>query len=239
MKKITRLFTILLSIVLLNQCSSNDETSNNSTVKDIEGNIYNTIKIGNQTWMLENLKTTKFNDGTPITEYTFDTHGNNWLNLNTPEQLFLWPNTDDLNDVVEPELPFDYYGAMYNHLTIESGKLAPQGWRIPSKQDFIELENYLSNNGFAGVEAKTLKSTSGWLPSSGNGTNNIGFNGLPNGYVSAFGTSTLSEGVCTWATTNTNTTNSTRTLVQLFNTNEVLYSENAFQIGAAIRCIKE
>jgi hypothetical protein len=58
-------------------------------------------------------------------------------------------------------LPFDYYGAMFNHLAIESEKLAPVGWRIPSVQDFQKLETYLSTNGFAGREALVLKSNSG------------------------------------------------------------------------------
>jgi uncharacterized protein (TIGR02145 family) len=125
---------------------------------------------------------------------------------------------------------------MYNHWAIESGKLAPEGYRIPSQADFEELENYLSNNGFNGNEATTLKSSIGWLPSSGNGTDEIGFNGLPNGYINAFGGPTLGQGICTWATSNTS--NGNRVLVQLFDQNQILYSDNAIQIGSGIRCIK-
>jgi uncharacterized protein (TIGR02145 family) len=211
----------------------------NETLTDADANVYNTIKIGEQTWMLENLKTTKFNDGTPITEYTFDIHGINWLNLNSPEALYQWASTNDLNDVHEDDLPFDYYGAMYNHFAIASGKLAPVGWRIPSVQDYLELENYLSINGFAGNEALTLKSSTGWLAFSKNGTDAVGFKGLPNGYINAFGGPTLAEGVCTWATTDNNDSNNTRMMVQLFEENTIMYSENAIQIGAGIRCIKK
>ncbi len=242
MKSLIRLNIILLLLLMSFGCSEDDNNTNEEailTVTDVDGNIYNTLTIGNQTWMLENLKTTKFNDGTPITEYTFATNGNNWLNLNSPEAFYQWAETSDLNNIIDGDLPFDYYGAMYNHLAIESGKLAPDGWRIPTEQDFKELESHLTNNGFSGNEATTLKSLTGWAPVSGNGTDAIGFKGLPNGYINAFGGPTVSEGICTWATTDLNINNGTRKMIQLFNQNTILFSDNAIQIGAGIRCIKE
>ena len=186
--------------------------------------------------MKENLKTTKYNDGTLITEWVF---GDDWHNATNPIAYYQWASTDDLNNVYTETLPFDYYGAMYNHYAIESGKLAPTGWRIPTQQDFIELENFLGNNGELGNEATALKSTTGWMSTSGNGTNLFGFSGLPNGYVNAFGGATASEIICAWATTNVNTINNTRTSVNLFDENTILYAEDAIQIGHGIRCIKE
>ncbi len=234
---------LLITIVTLFSCSKDDDSSMTEpelTVTDSDGNVYNTIKIGNQTWMLENLKTTTFNDGTPITEYLF---GMNWGDIPNQTPQYQWADTNDLNNVVDEELPFDFYGAMYNHWAIESGKLAPEGWRIPSKADFEELENYLSQNGFENQEVSALKSSSGWLPSSGNGTNAIGFEGLPNGYINAFGGATLGQGICTWATTNVNTSlplgSRTRVLAQLYDTEDIFYGNNAIQIGSGIRCIKE
>lgn len=220
-------------------CSKENAETNQEgeiTLVDIDGNVYNTITLGNQVWMLENLKTTKYNDGTPISELGFD---DDWHNGVTKLAYYQWANTYDLNNVFEEELPFDYYGAMYNHYAIESGKLAPLGWRIPDLEDFIELKNYLAARGYEGNEATVLKSETGWLPSSRNGTNDIGFNGLPNGYVSAPGTATFSEGIATWATTNFNSNANTRVLIQLYNQNEILMTESAIQIGAGIRCIKE
>ncbi len=241
MKNLLKLTLLIFSACIFIQCSSDDgnELIPPTTAKDIDGNVYNTITLGNQTWMLENLKVTTFNDGTPITAYSFENFGINWLNLNTPTAFYQWPDTNDLNNAVDFELPFDYYGAMYNHLAIESGKLAPDGWRIPTEQDFIDLENYLTNNGFAVNEATALKSDSGWLSSIGNGTDAIGFKGLPNGYINAFGGPTFAEGVCTWATTNVNTTNGTRKMISLFDEPTIIYADNAIQIGAGIRCIKE
>lgn len=223
-------------------CSTGEETAPNEPniiVLDADGNSYNTITIGNQTWMLENLKTTSFNDGTPITLHT---HGMDWGDLNNETPQYQWADTSDLNNVFPNTLPFDYYGAMYNHWAIESGKLAPTGWRIPTKADFEELERHLSNNGFQGMEATALKSASGWLPSSGNGSNASGFNGLPNGYINAFGGPTLGQGITTWAVTDVNTNipigSRTRVLVQLFDSGRVLYNESSIRIGAGIRCIK-
>jgi len=242
MKSLIRLNIILLLLISFG-CSEDDNNPNEEsslTVTDVDGNIYNTIIIGNQTWMLENLKTTTFNDGTQITEHL---NGMDWGDLPNQTSQYQWADTSDLNNVFDEELPFDFYGAMYNHWAIESGKLAPEGWRIPTQADFEALENYLTVNGFENQEASALKSSIGWLPSSGNGTNAVGFNGLPNGYINAFGGATLGQGICTWATTNVDTSlpigSRTRILVQLFNTEDLLYDDNSIRIGSGIRCIKE
>jgi uncharacterized protein (TIGR02145 family) len=212
------------------------EEEEQETVTDADGNEYKTITIGTQTWMLENLKTTKYNDGTPITEYVF---GDDWHNGNTQLAYFQWASTYDLNNVHDDELPFDYYGAMYNHYAIETGKLAPEGWRIPTEQDFKTLEAFIAADGNAGNEATVLKTTTGWLESTGNGTDVYGFAALPNGYVSAPGTATASELICTWATTEVDAATQTRISINLYDENTIIYAGNAIQIGAGIRCIKE
>ena len=240
MSKSIQFLSLFLITILLVSCGDDYDdkvlTPRNETVTDADGNIYETITIGNQTWMKENLKTTKYNDGTLITEWVF---GNDWHNATDLTAYYQWASTDDLNNVYTETLPFDYYGAMYNHYAIESGKLAPTGWRIPTEQDFIELESFLNSNGESGTEATALKTTFGWLSSSGNGTNSFGFNGLPNGYVNAFGGATASEIICAWATTNVNTTTNTRTTINLYDESTILYAEDAIQIGHGIRCIKE
>jgi uncharacterized protein (TIGR02145 family) len=241
-RKIFKLSAIVSLILVCLGCSKQDvplPEQPTLTVIDADGNSYHTIEIGNQIWMVENLKTTKFNDGTPISHYTFSAHGNNWGSLNNQEPFYRWADTADLNNVVEETLTFDAYGAMYNHFAIESGKLAPKGWRIPSEADFKTLETFIANDGNAGKEATVLKTTTHWFESSGNGTNLYGFNGVPNGYISTPGTATFANGICTWATINFNTANSTRKMVQLFNQPTIIYSDNAIQLGAGIRCIQE
>ncbi|WP_052158213.1 fibrobacter succinogenes major paralogous domain-containing protein [Lacinutrix jangbogonensis] len=249
MKKLIQLPLLLVFSLLVFQCSSDDDAPEPQTeveiqpetVTDADGNVYETITMGNQIWMKENLKTTKYNDGVAITQYTFAAHGNNWGSLNNQEAFYRWADTSDLSNIVDEELTFDAYGAMYNHFAIESGKLAPAGWRIPTEADFLTLESFIANDGNSGHEATVLKTEAGWSPNSGNGTNVYGFNAVPNGYVSTPGTATLAHGICTWATTNVNGTSlgsQTRRLVQLFDTNAILYGDNPIQLGAGIRCIK-
>ena len=237
MKKITLYLSVAAFLFFSCKKNTNELVDNlPTTVKDVDGNVYNTVKIGDQIWMKENLKTTKFNDGTPITKYVFDM---DWLSLNSPQALYQWAGTSNTSKVYPNPLPFDYYGAMYNHFAIESGKLAPTGWRIPTEQDFLTLKNYLTNNKFAGKEALALKSNFGWNSSSGNGTDDVGFRGLPNGYVHAFGGTVSNEGISTWATTSTNNALKQRKMVSLTSNDEIQILENSLYIGSGIRCIKE
>lgn len=204
------------------------------TATDIDGNTYQTLILGTQEWMLENLKTTTFNDGEAITEWEF---GDSWYATGiTP--LYQWAGTSDLNNIYPEPLPHDFYGAMYNEAALASGKLAPTGWRIPSEDDFIELEDFLANDGHFENEATVLKSTFGWTDFSGNGTDLYGFNGLPNGYVAAGGTATGSESIATWATTDINETEQTRTVLNLYQESTMLYSNNSNRLGAGVRCVR-
>lgn len=102
-----------------------------SVVDDIEGNMYQTVEIGDQWWMAENLKSTKFNDGADIPLVTSDTH---WNESTTP--AYRWYD----NDQTEYG---NTYGALYNWHTVNSGKLCPSGWHVPTDSDWKELETDL------------------------------------------------------------------------------------------------
>ena len=245
MKNLTRvLFLITLSLLSLN-CSNDydDVPTPSTTVTDADGNVYQSVKIGNQIWMAENLKTTTYNDGTPITEYTFATFGNDWFTPTRPNELYQWASTSDLGNIYENELPFDFYGALYNHYAIQSGKLAPIGWHIPSEAEFLELKNYLSNNGYIDEEAKALKSTFGWL-SNGNGTDDFGFNMLPCGYANTLGGATAAQitaqlGSTTLGTSFPGTSSQTRISLSLGTEDDLSFAPNSIALGVGIRCIKD
>lgn len=239
MKKPIQLLLFVFCAFIISSCTKDDDYLNEeavNTVTDVDGNTYRTLKIGNQTWMLENLKTTKFNDGTPIEEYSANEH---WNKNNRTHPFYQWASTSDLNDVVAEELPRDYYGVMYNHAAIETGKLAPIGWRVPTEQDWIELKNFITSDGHAGNEGNALKSSSGWSTSSGNGIDVYGFKGLPNGYVDAFGTPKVDGIICTWATSDTDASQLKRRVINLFDDTEILFLDQSILLGAGIRCIKE
>jgi len=145
-------------------------------VSDIEGNLYATVYIGNQVWMAENLRTTKFNDNTSIPNITDKTV---WSTLNGP--AYCWYN----NEISYKPT----FGALYSWFTIETGALCPSGWHVPSDAEFNTLEMVLGMNpdsvnvwGWRGTDqGKQLKSTTSWNDG-GNGTNASGFTGLAGGY---------------------------------------------------------
>jgi uncharacterized protein (TIGR02145 family) len=137
---------------------------------DADGNIYHSIKIGTQTWMVENLKTTKYNDGTPIPAGPLSTStsfsNEEWSSLASPG--FCWYNNDISNK--------NTCGALYNWYTVNTGKLAPAGWRVPTDADWAVLENYLIANGYnydgsttGNKIAKSLAAKTGWLTSTSAG----------------------------------------------------------------------
>jgi uncharacterized protein (TIGR02145 family) len=143
------------------------------TVTDIDGNNYITIKIGTQTWMMENLKTTRYSDGTPIPNVTDDAA---WGALTTGAYC----NYDNNESNVAT------YGRLYNfYAAADVRNLAPAGWRVPTQADWTILETYLGGtvtNGYTPVIGRKLKETgtAHWLAP--NPADNVsGFTVLPAG----------------------------------------------------------
>lgn len=141
--------------------------SSQRTVTDVDGNIYNTIIIGSKVWMAENLKTTKYNDGTAIPNITDDT---SWEGLTTG--AYCWYNNDFTNKSI--------YGALYNWYTVNTGKLAPVGWHVPTDEEWTILSNHLGDMYEAGGKLKEAGTTHWKNPNAG-ATNTTGFTGLPGG----------------------------------------------------------
>jgi uncharacterized protein (TIGR02145 family) len=161
-------------------------------VADADGNIYSTVRIGSQVWMSENLKTTKYKDGTAIPLVTDNTA---WSNLTA--HAYCWFNNDAATYKAT-------YGALYNWYTVITGNLCPAGWHVPTDAEWTTLENYLIANGYnydgtttGNKYAKSLASVSGWTASSTAGAvgntdypakrNAIGFTALPGGNRLSYG----------------------------------------------------
>ncbi|HRW62201.1 MAG TPA: FISUMP domain-containing protein [Bacteroidales bacterium] len=136
------------------------------TVTDIDGNIYKTIKIGNQEWMAENLKVIRFQNGDPIYQAKSE---DDWYNYGSGPVWCIYENNDEYGKK---------YGRIYNWAAVtDSRGLAPEGWRIPNDADWDALADFLGGFKIAGIK---LKSTTDWNDYRG-GTNESGFNGLPGG----------------------------------------------------------
>lgn len=137
-------------------------------ITDIDGNTYNIVTIGTQLWMVENLKTTHYKDGSAIPLVTDPTA---WSNLTTPG--YCWGNNDSIGYG-------NTYGALYNWYSVNTGKLAPTGWHVPTDSEWEVLSTYLGGDAVAGGP---LKSTSTlWVSPNTGATNTSGFSALPGGW---------------------------------------------------------
>lgn len=138
------------------------------TVTDYDGNVYTTVKIGNQHWLVENLKVTHYRNGDPVPQVTNDT---TWLNLTTGAYCWF------LNDT-SYKTP---YGALYNWFTtVDERNISPLGCHVPTREEWDVLNDYLGGVEVAGGKMKETGTTHWWPPNSG-ATNSSGFTGLPGG----------------------------------------------------------
>ncbi len=134
---------------------------------DRDSNTYKTVVIGSQCWMAENLRTTRFDDGTEI---PYVTSGVEWGNLSTP--AWCWYNNS-----------INYgntYGSLYNWFTVNTGNPCPTGWHVPSEDDWSTAFTYLGET-VAGGKLKEA-GTDHWQSPNTGATNEKGFTALPGGY---------------------------------------------------------
>ena len=118
-----------------------DKYPSGKTVSDIKVNVYNTVNIGTQILMAENLKTTKFPDGTKIDNTTDNAV---WNYLITPS--YCWYKNDNSYKNI--------YGSYYNWHAVNPQNLCPTGWHVPSDDEWITLTNYLGSESVAGDKPK-------------------------------------------------------------------------------------
>ncbi len=110
------------------------------SVTDIDGNEYSTVMIGNQLWMAENLRTTRYRDGTDIPANLSDT---DWAN--TEDGAYAVYPHDNIEGIESESEMVDTYGKLYNFMTIENESgLCPEGWRVATADDYDELIMYVA-----------------------------------------------------------------------------------------------
>ncbi|HDZ42090.1 MAG TPA: hypothetical protein ENH59_10505 [Bacteroidetes bacterium] len=138
------------------------------SLSDIDGNVYATVQIGSQVWMAENLRTTTYNNGTSIAVIT---DNEQWSNLTGPACCFYNNNEPAFGDT---------YGALYNWYTIEADNLCPEGWHVPTADDWSVLIDYIGGNAEGGKLKET--GTIHWRSPNIGATNETGFTFRPSGF---------------------------------------------------------
>lgn len=162
------LIIIGLILILTNSCRKEREFVEDKTT-DKDGNVYTSVTIGTQVWMVENLKTTKYNDSTDILLVTDSTA---WSNLAIPG--YCWYNND------APTYKA-IYGALYNWYASNTGMLCPTGWHVPLDAEWTTLTTFLGGEGIAGGKLKETGTTH-WTSPNTDATNESGFTALAGGY---------------------------------------------------------
>lgn len=148
--------------------SINNPTPGIGVVYDYDGNAYNTLTYGGKVWMLENLKTTHYRDGSLITNITSNT---DWSNATSAAY-----SDYDNNPANSAE-----YGRLYNLFAVkDSRNIAPVGWHVASLAEWRDLANFLGGAGIAGGRMKEAGFTH-WLSPNTDGSNSGGFTALGSG----------------------------------------------------------
>lgn len=211
------------------------------TVSDIDGNVYNTVKIGTQCWMKRNLATTKFNDGTPIRLYAGccgfegDPGYDAWTSY---AGYLIWLNKDT-------------YGYHYNWFSIDNNEatrvasnggknICPFGWHVPNDADWITLFTHLTGSSnttsFAGAYLKET-GFSHWNSPNGDATNSSGFTALPGGVWSR-GYYNYHTFAYFWSTTPVDATNYSFYYMQNANGWSVIDHTAKKFMGCTVRCLQ-
>lgn len=171
------IFILLIFSFLLFACNKDDNEDDNTdpntgTILDIDGNSYSIIKIGEQWWMAENLKTKKFRNDEDIPQLG---GSGNW----TTAASAAFCNYD--NDTEKAST----FGRLYNYYAVSDGrKICPDGWHIPTNDNWETLVEYLGGNDVAGGKMKQ-EGTDTWNSPNNEATNESGFSALPGGVRNA------------------------------------------------------
>ena len=161
-------FVLIVIVFTLSVTACRKDEKPTVPLTDIEGNTYKTVQIGSQLWMAENLKTTRLNDGTDI-PLTKDAPA--WSNLTTPG--YCWYNNDAASSK-------DIYGALYNGYAVSTGKLCPDGWHVPEKNEWRALREFLGDSARAGGKLKEA-GIAHWLSPNKGADNSSGFGAVAGG----------------------------------------------------------
>lgn len=237
-----RIGLALLLFFFIQSCRKEDDKEIDNTIKDIDNNVYTSVIIGTQEWMVENLKTTRYRNGdligttTPATlditsettpKYQWAYEGNE-SNVNTNGRLYTWYAVTDPRNV------------------------CPAGWHVPTDSEWTTLTAYLTNKGYGYTGngddiAKSIASTSGWITSLIAGTpgndqtsnNSSGFTALPGGFRHCSGSfNYVGNSGFWWSSTEFSAADACSLSMLYYNTKVTRYFGDKLS-GFFVRCIKD
>jgi len=202
------------------------------TVADIDGNVYHTVTIGTQTWMVENLKTTSYRDGTPIPCIT---DGSNW-SAGTAWSTLTTGAYCDYNNTPSNS---STYGKLYNwYAATDVRNIAPTGWHVPTDAEWTTLTDYLGGLDVAGGKLKET-GTLHWSDPNTGATNETGFTALPGGNCLSNGVfSSVGNSGNWWSTIENGASNAWFRFQSNIHSN-IVRLNYAKTYGFSVRCIKD
>lgn len=220
---------LLMGFVFIfsDSCKKDDDNNSSNTVTDVDGNVYHTKKIGKQTWMVENLKTTHYSDAskTPI---PFASDNTAWIGLTADG--YCWYDNDVSNKAT--------YGALYNGDAASNIDLCPTGWHMPTKVEWDTLVSYLKGDSVAGGKLKE-SGTAHWLSPNTGANNSSGFTALPGGSHYTNGSFYLKGKYgWYWSSTESSATETWHVYMQ-YNNSFISGTDGSKKLGFSVRCVKD
>jgi uncharacterized protein (TIGR02145 family) len=219
---------VIITISL--SCSKDKPTESNypitETITDIDGNVYKTVKIGDQLWMAENLKVTHYRNGDAIPNVTVNAP---WQGLTTGAYC---EYNNDGNNVAT-------YGRLYNWFAVtDIRKIVPAGWHAPTNAEWQTLINYLGGDSIAGGKMKEV-GTAYWQSPNTGATDESGFSGMPGGYRIYSGSySSMGYNAHFWSSME-NYSGRAFYRILYYSNSKVYHNYNYKQDGYSVRCVKD
>ena len=210
---------------------SNDESTTQAVVTDINDPAANAVQIGTQVWRTKNLDVTRYRNGDPI---PYVKSKAKWAALTTG--AWCWYRNDSTKGAV--------YGKLYNWAAVNDPRgLAPAGWHIPSDEEWTTLTTYLGGESVAGGKMKstgTIEAGTGlWYAPNGEATNSSGFTAFPGGYRNNFGRfNDIGYYGYWWSSTEFNSFNAWYRYLNYYN-GYVFRSYYEKRDGFFVRCIRD
>ena len=207
--------------------NSGVDENNCGIVMDIDGNEYATVIIGNQVWMAENLKVSKYRDGSAIPTGHSD---NDWMNLSTGAYS-VYDNTESNADT---------YGYLYNWYAVDDSRnIAPAGWHVATDAEWTTLTDYLGGTSVAGGKMKET-GTSHWNSPNTGATNESGFTAFPGGYRNYYDGNYLNIGSYGyfWSSSENDSNYAWKRKLN-YNDSEVNRYYGSKRFGFSVRCVRD